>query len=158
MRLLRLPNGKPPRMDMWGHNPFTVRRPGVGLRPARSLGDVSDMPRVLARLKRHVSRPLRRTLPIFISEFCIASGENDLFPLDLTRRQQADWLKRAFAVVRRERLVWGFGWFLLQDHRRADGHAQDVTCGLLDRRGKPKPAYTMFKRLSTKRPARSRGR
>src|SRR3954454_6372382 len=27
IRYMRLPNGRPPRMDLYGHNPFTARRP-----------------------------------------------------------------------------------------------------------------------------------
>ena len=150
MRSLRLPNGRPPRMDLWGHNPFTVRRPSLRNGPGASLGDISDLRRVLARLQRYVGRPQGRRLRLFISEFCLPTGKNDVFPLSLTQRQQADWLRRAWAIARGERLVWGFGWFQLLDDVPPEA-SQRNTCGLIDASGRRKLAYSTFRRVSPQR-------
>lgn len=148
MRLLRLPNGKVPRMDLWGHNPFTVRKPAFDNPPGKPLGDVSDIRRVLKKLNRLVSRPLGRKLPVFISEFCIPEGKSDLFPTDLSTREQLSWLRTSYALVRRERQIWGFGWWLFQDNRPDPGEKEQlITCGLVDTAGQPKPVFDVFRRL-----------
>ncbi len=153
MRELRLPNGRPPRMDLWGHNPFTVREPEFGARPGKPLGDVSDIRRVLAKLNRYVGKPLGRRVPVFVSEFCVPHGKNDLFPVDLTLREQLSWLRTAYALLRRERQVWGFGWWVWQDVRPQPGEdRQLVTCGLVNTEGRPKPVHDLFGRLPRSRP------
>lgn len=151
MRILRLPNGKPPRMDLWGHNPFTTRIPRLGDPPAANQGDFSDLDRVLRRLRRHVSRPSKRRIPLFVSEWCLPTGPNDLFPLELTYRQQARWLGRAFEIARREREIWGMGWWELMDDRPPEGSDRANRCGLLDADARPKPAYQTFKRAKRSR-------
>ncbi|HEX2088132.1 MAG TPA: hypothetical protein VHF89_20765 [Solirubrobacteraceae bacterium] len=151
MRILRLPNGRPPRMDIWGHNPFTVRIPRLRDPPAANQGDFSDLDRVLTRLRRHVGRPLKRRVPLFVSEFCLPTGPNDLFPLELTQAQQATWLRRAFAIARARRDIWGMGWWELKDDRPPAGSDRANRCGLLDADGRPKSAYGVFKRARTSR-------
>ena len=152
MRTLRLPNGKPPRMDMWGHNPFTGRVPTPRRAPrSDARGDVADLPRFLRKLRRHVARPLRRPLPVFISEFCLPSGPNNLFPLELSLSRQADWLRRAFAVARGSRYIYSMGWWTLRDDPTAVGQARAQRCGLIDATGESKPAFNVFKRARTGR-------
>ena len=58
IQALRLPNGKPPRMDLYGHNPFTARRTEASSSPplGRGYADFSD----LDQLDRWVDRNLRR--------------------------------------------------------------------------------------------------
>jgi hypothetical protein len=152
MRILRLPNRKPPRMDLWGHNPFTTRRPALPAPPTKSgRGDFSDLGRVLSHLRRSVAKPLHRHIPLFISEFCLPTGPNDLIPLELTYPQQADWLRRAFSIARRERDVYAMGWWELRDDRPPEGSDRANRCGLVDADGVPKPSYATFKRAKTSR-------
>ena len=58
---LRLRNGRPPRMDMYGHNPFSSRRPRLNRTPlGQGLADFSDLP-ILARwVDRYLARPRGR--------------------------------------------------------------------------------------------------
>lgn len=151
MRILRLPNGRPPRMDVWGHNPFTTRIPRLKDPPGPALGDFSDLDRVLARLRRHVARPLRRRIPLFVSEWCLPTGPNPLFPLELTQRQQADWLGRGLRIARGQPGIWGLGWWTLRDDPAATGSNRANRCGLIDANGRPKLAYRTFKRGGTRR-------
>ncbi|MDX6668480.1 MAG: polysaccharide biosynthesis protein PslG, partial [Solirubrobacteraceae bacterium] len=45
VKYMRLPNGKRPRLDLYGHNPFTGRRPGINLYQDQQVVDISDLPR-----------------------------------------------------------------------------------------------------------------
>ena len=152
MRNLRLPNGKPPRMDMWGHNPFTGRitSPRRARRTA-ARGDFADLPRFLRQLRRRISRPLRRPIPVFISEFCLPTGPNPLFDLELSQAKQASWLRLAFSFARRERYIYSMGWWDLRDASEAVGNNRAYRCGLLDAAGQPKRAYQVFKRARSRR-------
>ena len=54
---MRLPNGKPPSLDMYGHNPFSYRAPNLSNPPSRENSiDFSDLGR-LANLVDRISRP-----------------------------------------------------------------------------------------------------
>ena len=151
MRILRLPNGEPPRMDVWGHNPFSTRIPSLKNPPGQGLGDMSDTRRVLKRLRRYISRPLGKRVPMFLSEFCLPTGPNDLIPIELTQTQQADWLRRAFKIARSQRDVYGMGWFKLRDDPPPPGSERANRCGLIEADGTRKLAYKTFKRARRSR-------
>ena len=152
MRILRLPNGKPPRMDIWGHNPFTTRKPNLRNGPAKDhLGDLSDTKRVLRALKRHISKPMKRKVPLFLSEFCLPTGPNNLIPIELSQQEQAQWLRAAFKISRSLRDVWGLGWFKLRDDPPPPGTEIANRCGLIEADGKPKLSYETFKKASRRR-------
>ena len=144
MQHLRLPNGKPPRMDMWGHNPFTGRFPRLRDQPEGFEGDVSDLDRVIVNVKRNIAKPLRRRIPLFISEFCLPTGINPWFPVELTLEQQAQWLRRTFRIARNQRKIYGLGWWTLRD-------GENNGCGLVDASHNPKPAFRVFQRARTLR-------
>ena len=151
MRKLRLPNGKPPRMDAWGHNPFTGRIPKLSDPPGQSPGDYSDLDRLLKKVKRYVGKPLRKPkLPVFISEFCVMSGPNDLLP-HVTVEQQAVWLKQAAKIARAKKRIMNLGWWTLRDSRPEEGSDKANRCGLLDAEGQPKPSYEVFKNAPRRR-------
>ena len=142
VRWMRLPNGKPPRLDMYGHNPFTSRPPALSGTPTLpGQRDMSDVDTLKREVRRHW-RPRHRKPKLWLSEFCVASDRaNYAFGFHVTRDEQADWLSRAFAIAHRKRYIAAMGWFNFQDEAAADG----ITCGLLDGLGLPKPAYLAFK-------------
>ena len=92
---MRLPNGRPPRMDLYGHNPFTLRRPALrqgplGLRLRRLL-----RPRHARAVGRSLPRPAPRGRPIrlFLSEFTLPDRPRELrVQLLGDRGIQARWL------------------------------------------------------------------
>lgn len=143
MRWMRLPNGKPPRLDWFGHNPFTGRRPALskdvyypGLR------DMSDVDTYIREIRRHW-RPRHVRPRLWLSEFCVASDRaNHGFEFHVSRRTQASWLTAAMRIARTHRYIAGFGWWNLQDQPDPDG----ITCGLLDQNGAPKPSFGAYKR------------
>jgi hypothetical protein len=63
----------------------------------------------------------------------------------MTRELQASWITDALRETRRWPRIYTFGYLgLYDDALRADG--RQVERGLLERDGRPKPAYEAFKR------------
>lgn len=146
-KYLRLPNGKPPRMDLYGHNPFGTR--GPDLRKNQILpgtADMSDLDVLVPWIRKYVARDHRnRNLKLFASEYTAPTDTASFeFPYHVTRQLQARWLSSAWKIARQERL-YGLGWIALRDTVRADGAVSNI--GLLDAAGAKKPSYDVFKRL-----------
>jgi hypothetical protein len=149
IRNLKLRNGRPPRMDMYGHNPFSSRRPLFG-RPAMGYGfaDFTDLP-ILARwIDRHLGNKRRanRGMRIFISEMLWPTDKpNFEFNFWVTQKTAASWLTDALRGTRRWKRIYTLAWLALYDDPpRTDG--LEVNRGLLTRDGKKKPAYGAYKR------------
>ena len=139
---LRLPNGRPPRMDLFGHNPFGYRDPNLADPPSpRGAFDFSD----LGRLSRLVDRNLARrgdVINLFLSEWTIPTSRlDDEFNFYVTPAVQARWIRDAWRIVRRSSFIYALGWIHLQDDLPGRGSSG----GLLDYRGLPKPGYYAFK-------------
>jgi hypothetical protein len=148
IRNLRLPNGRPPRMDMYGHNPFSARRPFLDRPPVGyGFADFSDLDLLAAWVDRHLGRPRGvRAMKLFLSElFWPTDHPNHEFNFWVTRRTAASWLGTALRVTRRWSRIYTLGWFSLYDDP-PNGRGDDVHRGLLTHRGRKKPAYYAFKR------------
>jgi hypothetical protein len=150
IRAMKLPGRRSPRMDMFGHNPFTSRRPDLrnpppGHGPAVNYSDFSDLDTFTLVLDRHLRDPRGRPLRLFLSEFFFPTDHRNWeFPFYVTRRVQARWLADALRIVRRWKRVYTLGWFGLYD----DGPRPDrleVNRGLIDIRGRRKPSYNAYK-------------
>lgn len=140
---LRLPNGRPPRLDLYGHNPFCRRRPD--LRNPQSSGGIYDFSD-LRRLNRVVDRHFKRHVRLFLSEFTISTGARDLeFNFWVSRDTQAAWITAGFKVARAVG-AHTFGWIHLYDDPDDPNGAPVRHSGLMDNRGSPKPGYRAFKR------------
>ena len=141
LRWMRLPNGRPPRLDWYGHNTFSTRYPDLAKRPyfrgGRDFSDLDTLHRQLRRTYR--GRPTPR---IWVAEFTISSDRASRdFIFYVSRRDQARWLRTAYRIARRTPYVAGLGWIGLVDGPDPDGS----TAGLLDEHGKPKPAYYAYR-------------
>jgi hypothetical protein len=146
VRYLRLPNGKRPRMDLYGHNPFTGRRPRSGAPQDPFVVDISDLPTFTRFIDRQGLRGRGgRHLKLFLSEFFWPTDHaNNEFAFHLTKKLQASWLRDALRIVRRSSRVYTLGWFsLYDDPPREDGLS--VNRGLMTFKGKRKPAYNVFR-------------
>jgi hypothetical protein len=145
---LRLPNGRPPRMDMYGHNPFTARRPL--LRRARlghGFADFCDLPRLARWVDRYLGRPRgKRRMKLFLSElFWPTDHPNYEFNFWVDRSTAALWLSDALRTTRRWSRIYTLGWFsLYDDPPRPRG--DEVNRGLLTLDGQKKPAYFAYQR------------
>jgi hypothetical protein len=150
IRYLRLPNGRPPRMDFFGHNPFTSRPPNLNAphptgRDA-NLSDFSDLRKFVRILDRNVRDPRGHRLKIFMSEFFLPTDHaNREFPFHVSQGVQAAWLRDALRITERWSRLYTLGWFALYDDPPApDG--LEVNRGLMTFEGRRKPAYRVFRR------------
>jgi hypothetical protein len=143
IRWMRLPNGRLPRLDWFGHNPFSGRRPKLSNPTYRaSVRDMSDVDTLVRQVRRHW-RPRHIRPRLWLSEFCVPSDRASYaFSFHVSRPTQARWLGDAFRISHNHGFIAGIGWFNLQDGEGPNG----VTCGLLDTNGRRKAAYAAYKR------------
>ncbi len=114
---LKLPNGKAPRMDMYGHDASAAKPPTK----AEPEGARNARRRRSARASSSTSAPCGLTLS----------------PTKL-----AAWLKSALKVTKADKNVYTFGFRGLID----DSATPSTYNGLLDPVGTKRPAYNVFKR------------
>jgi hypothetical protein len=147
IRAMRLPSGRRPRMDLYGHNPFTSRQPDLRESPlAFGTADMSDLDTLTRWLDGHGFRDRRgRRLRLFLSEFSLPTDHpNFEFPIHLSWRTQARWLAAALRIARRDERVYTLGYLgLYDDPPRSDG--LEVNRGLITHDGQKKPAYYAFR-------------
>jgi hypothetical protein len=146
MRSMKLPDGRPPRMDYYGHNPFSSRRPDLR-KPASPQGvvDLSDTGRFDKAIQRALGKPRRKTIKLFLSEFTIPTGPDREFNFYTSLATQAKWITSAFRVARQVRNVVGLGWVHLYDEVPIPDNTV-VNGGLITFDGTKKPGYRAFKR------------
>jgi len=149
VRWMRLPSGRPPRLDYYGHNPFARRAPklsqGPGFPGARDLSDVDTFSREIHRAYRHRHRFRRRGPRLWLSEFTVSSDRaNRAFDFFVSRAEQAKWVARAFRIAHRHRYVGALGWFALLDEPLSV--ARGLTTGLMTYEGERKPSFSAYRR------------
>lgn len=148
IKWLRLPNGKPPRLDQWGHNPFSTRRPDMRLKPFSDGNyDFSDMDTLYTKVwrlyRKHYPR-FRKTGPrIWVSEFTIQSehGSQD-FNYFVSLQDQGEWVSAAFIAANKKPYIANVGWLGLLDEPPSSFNR---TTGLLRYNLAKKPSYRAFK-------------
>jgi hypothetical protein len=143
LQWMRLPNGKPPRLDWFGHNPYSTRYPNLRGKPyAPGLRDMSDLDTYIGEVRR-TYRAIHRSPRLWLSEFSVSSDRaNRAFSFSVSRKAQARWLTAAYRIAHRNGYIAGLGWYDLQDEKANRG----LTLGLLDTAGRPKPSYYAYKR------------
>lgn len=147
IRAMRLPNGRPPRMDLYGHNPFSARRPDLSKPPlGYGFADYSDLDTLAGWIDRYLKGSSKRPLKLFLSEYTAPSDHSNFeFNFFVTRKTQASWLASAFRIARGWKRIYTLGWLALYDDPpRADG--LEVARGLLDYQGNKKPSYDAYRR------------
>jgi len=146
LRWMRLPDGAPPRMDYFGHNPYSTRFPNLGEQPyASGVRDVNDIDTLHGELAG-VYRGHGATPKLWLSEFGISSdGPNRAFDYYVSRSVQARWVTAAFRLADSVPYVAGLGWYDLQDE--ATSTPERITEGLLSAEGSPKPAFYAYSRV-----------
>src|SRR4051794_30406225 len=147
LRGLRLPSGKPPRMDLYGHNPFTMRFPDLKRTPiGGGVLDFDDLDTVARLVDRNLGRASSgRPIKLFLSEFTLPTDHaNWEFNFWFSRKNQAHWLAAALRITRHWSRIYTLGWLsLYDDPERPNG--DEVNRGLIDREGRKKPAYAAFR-------------
>jgi hypothetical protein len=133
---LKLPDGKSPRMDMYGHNPFSYTPPLFGAAPS-SYGEVqfSD----LRRLEGWTKTYLGHNMPLFLSEFCVPTAPDQTFNFYISPPSvAAKWVKEALVTARHSGYIYALGWVNLHDQLPLN------SCGLIQQNGKRKPDFYSF--------------
>jgi hypothetical protein len=132
---MRLPNGKPPRMSMYAHNPFSYQSPQFG-QPPSPFDEVqfSD----LHELARWVDHYLHKGLPMFLSEWTIPTAQDDTFNFWVQPNVAAQWVSLALQEARAWPRIYGLGWAYVYDD------LPEVAGGLLYQNGTPKPDFYSF--------------
>lgn len=146
IQAMRLPNGKPPRMDLYGHNAYSPRIPRLSQRPAaKGTADLSDLDSLTHWLDRYLGRNGRnRRLKVFVSEYSLPTNRNDVLPFWGNLRDQGKYARAALRLGRSFKRLYTLGWFQLYDQAPQSNNLQ-ANWGLLDWKGKPKPAFRAFK-------------
>ena len=143
IRWMKLPNGKRPRLDWFGHNPFAVRSPRLSRKPySGGVRDISDVD----TLHKEVNRVYPKRKPkLWLSEFTVSAlRANRAFTFFVkTNEEQAKWVGAAYRIACRTRHIAGLGWYTLLDDPGAPG---SLTSGLLDSAGRPKPDFYAYRK------------
>lgn len=147
IRWMKLPNGRPPRMDLWGHNPFDARFPKVADGPLGHFRGFNDIDTLYSEIKATYRAGHRKVPRLWLSEWTIVSDH----PLPLfsgfyvSRTGQAQRLKAAYKIARREKYVAGLGWFSLLDEQLLGESV--AGWGLMQIDGDRKPSFYAYKSL-----------
>ncbi|MDQ4048606.1 MAG: hypothetical protein M3131_04375 [Actinomycetota bacterium] len=146
LHFMRLPNGRPPRLDWFGHNPFPFRFPN--LREENIAGgwrDISDMDLFSTELRRVYGSRAR----FWLSEFTVLSDKPSReFAHSVSRQGQARWLSASYRIADALPSIAGLGWLSLADEPDRPGSAN---WGLLTSTGARKPSYEAFRLAPTVR-------
>jgi hypothetical protein len=141
---MRLPDGKPPRLDYYGHNPYSARFPNLSENPytpgVRDINDVDTLESELAAAYRHQPGG---TPKLWLSEFSVSSDHaNRAFAFYVSRAAQAQWVAAAYKLVDSVSYVVGLGWYQLLDE--PSSVPENLTNGLMTAAGTPKPAFYTY--------------
>jgi hypothetical protein len=143
---MRLPNGLPPRMDLYGHNPFTWRAPDFGAAPSCcGLSDFNDLPRLRQLINRNLRRRGQAPLRLFLSEFFLPTAPDSEINVWVDPPVQAQWISSILAIVRGTPWIAALGWIHFYDDPPDPGGARVSHGGLIYYDGTPKPGYYAFR-------------
>jgi hypothetical protein len=159
VKWLKVGKGKkarPPRMDLWGHNPFEGRLPNIKKKPIgkfRGLSDVDTLYREIQRAyglrtrgggkKARVSRKVR--VPrLWLSEWTVLSERSpNLFGgFHVTPAEQAAYIAAGYRMVSKLKYVKALGWYRLDDEP-SNGQT-GAAWGLLTADGARKPSFDAY--------------
>jgi hypothetical protein len=139
---MRLPNGKPPPLDYYGHNPFSTRFP-KHLEPPYypGLRDIND----IGTLESELTHVYHRQVKLWLSEYTVSSEHtNRAFDFAVGTEEQARWLAAAYHLVDSVDYVAGLGWYdLLDEPLTAPGA---LTNGLMTWNLMAKPDFYAYER------------
>lgn len=142
IKWMRLPDGKAPPLDYYGHNPFSVRFPNLRQGPYYpGLRDLND----IDTLEQQLRGIYHRQVKLWLSEYTVSSDRNNrAFDFHVSRKAQARWVGAAFRLVNSVRYVSGLGWFELLDE--PPSVPRHLTNGLMTWNVHPKPAFFAYRR------------
>jgi hypothetical protein len=145
---LELPSGRPPRMDLYGHNPFAARRPDLSKPPlVRGYADFCDLDDVARWVDRYLGRtPRGARIKLWLGEYTAPTQPNSGFGWHVSPATQASWLRSALRITRRWKRIEALNWLTLYDERPSPEARWYSSFGLLDADGTRKPSFAAFQR------------
>jgi hypothetical protein len=147
VRNMKLPDGRPPRMDLFGHNPFSFRRPDLRNEPLLDGSvDFSDVRRFGRQVNRHLRRRGGKRIKLFLSEWTVPTGPDREFNFHVRPATQATWITSGFRIARSLTGIYGLGWVHLRDEAPSADGDPVIRGGLMDHLGAKKPGYEAFRR------------
>jgi hypothetical protein len=157
LRLMRLPSGRRPRLDWFGHNPFPIGFPDLRKRPEpggfRDISDLDTFTKEIARAYTHPcgqqrTRRCGRRPKLWLSEFLVQSDHpSRVFARSVSRTQQARWLQAAYDIADQLPSVAGLGWLSLFDEQKSP---RSANWGLLTASGRRKPSFFAYRRAPSR--------
>jgi hypothetical protein len=144
VRHMVLPNGRRPRMDMFGINPFTERPLNMALPHRAGRIDFNDLDWLVRQLDRYWPK---RRLQLFIEEFgWNTEHEASGWLYVVSRKRQAARLTRAFRLAAGLNRINTMCWFQLYDAPPSRSGATwfNWTSGLRTFQGLRKPSWRAF--------------
>jgi hypothetical protein len=150
LKNMKLPSGARPRMDLFGMNPYSERRPRLVEPQQGSRVDINDLDWLLRRLDQLY--PGKR-LRVFIGEFGWQTEHgNDQWFWFVPMKQQAEDLTAAYRLAARVGRIDTLCWFQLHDapvSKDASGlFFTNWTGGLRKANGEPKPSQAAFRKVA----------
>jgi hypothetical protein len=137
---MRLPDGRPPRLDMYGHNPFSIRAPNLANPPSPAAQiDFSDLGRLAELVKSNLGRPQNPSPRLFLSEWTIPTAVDREFNFHVDPRVQALWIKDALRIAAQTPSIYALGWIHLYDEPPVSAG------GLIGADGVKKPGFFAWK-------------
>jgi hypothetical protein len=137
---MRLPDGRPPRLDMYGHNPFNIRAPNLTSPPSPGEQiDFSDLGRLVQLVNRNLGRPENPEPKLFLSEWTIPTAVDREFNFHVDPRVQALWITDGLRIARADPSIYALGWIHLYDA------LPQSAGGLIEANGKRKLGYFAWK-------------
>jgi hypothetical protein len=137
---MRLPDGRAPRLDMYGHNPFSIRAPNLANPPSPGgQVDFSDLGRLAELVDANLGRPGNPRPRLFLSEWTIPTGVDNEFNFHVDPRLQATWITDALRIAARTPRIYALGWIHLYDEPPASAG------GLITSAGVKKPGFFAWK-------------
>jgi hypothetical protein len=147
LRYMVLPNGRRPRMDMFGLTPYTERPLDISLNHVTGRVDFNDLDWLTRTLDRYWPR---RRLQLFIEEFgWNTEHEATGWLYVVSREKQAAKLTQAFNIAAKFRRINTMCWFQLYDAppSKSGDMWLNWTSGLRTFQGVRKPSWRAFSRV-----------
>jgi hypothetical protein len=137
---MRLPDGRPPRLDLYGHNPFSVRAPLLNNPPSPEQQiDFSDVGRLADLVAANLGRRGNPRPKLFLSEWTIPTTPDREFGFFVEQRVQAAWISDGLRIAAADPDIYAVGWIHLFDFLPQAGG------GLIEANGHRKLGYYAFK-------------
>lgn len=138
---LKLANGKRPRMDFYGHDASSGRRPDIKAKPlSGGRADLSDVD-TLTDWVRDAFGNKR----LFLTRFTLPTNRNWRYDFRVTPSAQASWMTASFRIARSQSSVYTLAYNgLLDEDPRGDN--TEVKSGLIDGDGVKRRAYSAYKK------------